>query len=437
MSSELKNFQSAFANWQQQLSCDPWQNQRAEAFANFLKFGLPNFRNEDWKYTNINRLQRQDYAVSNDSPVSLAEISHLIAHQEDNPRLVFLNGKFEPQLSKLDAISEQVNLRPLSSLTLDEHLKLAQYIQTPQDNSSLINLNLAFMTDGVYLHIPANLHLEQVIHLVYINHGTEQSWMTNTRNLIIAENNSSVQIIEQHAAIAEQHYFANNVTEIIAKPHSQVTHYKLQQESSKAYHIANTKITQDESSIVNCYNIDFGGKLVRNDLQTSLNGENAFCQLNGLFMAKAKQHIDNHTRIEHNICNTQSEECYKGILADHGRGVFNGKVYVAKDAQQTDAKQHSHNLILSEDAEIDTKPELEIYANDVKCAHGATVGQLDAKSLFYLQSRGLDLALAQNLLTYGFAEDLLQRIPLKNLREYLDQAVINSLPDGSNIKELL
>jgi Fe-S cluster assembly protein SufD len=253
--------------------------------------------------------------------------------------------------------------------------------------------------------------------------------------LIILSENSQATVIESYIGLNDSDYFNNTVTEVCMKQNAHLQHYKIQQESMQAYHIGSLKITQAKDSRVESHSISLGGALVRNDIHSLLEAEGAGIRMNGLYMATGKQHVDNHTRVDHMRPHTSSHEIYRGVLNDHARGVFNGKVVVHKDAQKTDAVQSNANLLLSDNAEVDTKPELEIYADDVKCAHGATVGQLDQDMLFYLRSRSIDENTAKSLLTFAFADEVIRRINLDPIRKRLEYQVIGRLPEADLIRE--
>jgi Fe-S cluster assembly protein SufD len=254
---------------------------------------------------------------------------------------------------------------------------------------------------------------------------------------VVAEPGSEAAVIESYACLFDGCYFTNALTEIAVMEDAQVDHYKLQEESTKAFHVATLQVHQDRDSRFASHSISFGGGLARNDINVVLDAEGAACRLNGLFMVGGRQHVDFHTRIEHAKARGTSEEVYRGILDGRARGVFNGRVKVYPDAQKTDARQSNDNLLLSRDAEIDTKPELEIYADDVKCSHGATVGQLDEQTLFYMRSRGIGENQARGLLTYGFAREILERVSLAPLRDKLTHELLHRMPNAEQIREMV
>jgi Fe-S cluster assembly protein SufD len=291
------------------------------------------------------------------------------------------------------------------------------------------------MQDGAYVYVPRGGVVEVPIHLVFISLPQGEATVSHPRNLLVLGDNAQASIIESYIGLGHDVYLTNAVTEVILGQNARAEHCKLQRESSSAFHIATLQVEQARSSSFVSHVMALGGALARHDINVVLNGEGAENTLNGLFMATDQQHIDNQTRIDHVMPHCTSREFYKGILAGKGRGVFNGKIVVHKDAQQTDARQTNKNLLLSQDASVDTKPQLEIFNNDVKCAHGSTIGRLDENSLFYLRTRGLGEEDARSLLTYAFASELVNRISLEPLRTKLNDLVLNWLPHSQRVKE--
>jgi Fe-S cluster assembly protein SufD len=279
------------------------------------------------------------------------------------------------------------------------------------------------MFDGLFLYVPKNVKIEKPIQCLFISTQEFQDSMQHLRNLIIVEENSQVTLFETYVSETEKKYFNNIVTQIYLGNHSQINYYKYQQESENGYHIANTQIHQQANSCVNSFHFSLGSQLAREDLAVSLNQSGAECALYGLYLLDNRQHIDHHTRIDHHVSNCTSYELYKGILAAQSVGVFNGKIIVHPQAQRSNAQLVNQNLLLAKTAEINTKPELEIYADDVKCSHGATVGQIDDESLFYLRSRGIEEQTAQNILTYAFASEVINQIKDFKIKEYIINCV--------------
>ncbi|MGH8309983.1 MAG: Fe-S cluster assembly protein SufD, partial [Steroidobacteraceae bacterium] len=288
----------------------------------------------------------------------------------------------------------------------------------------------ALFTDGAYIHVPAHTVLERPIHVLFISTGATNghSAMSHPRVLVVLDDDSQAAVVESYAGPDGARYFTNVVTEIALGAHAVLDHYKLQRESAEAYHVGSIYLRAARSANCTSHSISVGGALVRNDVMAVLAGEGGECTLNGLYLADGQRHVDNHTTIDHAMPHCDSREIYKGILADRARGVFNGKIIVRPDAQKTDAKQTNKALLLSDDAQINTKPQLEIFANDVKCTHGAAVGQLDEDAIFYLRARGLDLQQARDMLIHAFAGDVLNRIRIEPLRKSLEEHLLSELP---------
>jgi Fe-S cluster assembly protein SufD len=295
---------------------------------------------------------------------------------------------------------------------------LARYADYRQNGFTA--LNTAFIRDGAFIHVPEGRMVETPIHILYVAASGETPSVAHPRTLIVLGNGSAVTVVESYIGLSEQTYFTNAVTEIAAGRDASVDHYRINRENRQAYHISTTHLYQQHNSHVSTFNLSMGGALTRNDTNAHLDGEHVTARLNGLYLATGQQHVDNHTAIHHARPNCDSYEVYKGILEGKSQAVFNGKVFVHQDAQETDAKQLNKNLMLSPDATVHTKPQLEIRADQVKCTHGATVGQLDEEQIFYLRTRGLSRDAACHLLTYGFAADLIRRLKVEALREHLD-----------------
>ncbi|OGT33414.1 MAG: Fe-S cluster assembly protein SufD [Gammaproteobacteria bacterium RBG_16_51_14] len=420
----------------------PWlQEQGLAALEKFRNNGLPTTRQENWKYTDIGALARTGF-ITADARHNTIEHHRLDAVRIkglDCYELIFINGQFSPTHTRLEGLPAGVMVESLGrslpnpSATVREHLN--RYADN--DNYAFTALNTAFLTDGTLLVIPANAVIEKPVNLLYISNRQDQTLVSHPRNLVILGANSRATLIESYIGLDKAEYFTNTVTEILAGEGASLEHYKIQQESERSFHIGSTHVTQQKDSRYVSHSISLGGALVRNDITATLGGNGSETILNGLYMAGDRQHVDNHTLVNHLQPNTRSEEYYRGVLDGHARGVFNGKIIVHKNAQKTDARQSNANLLLSDNAEVDTKPELEIYANDVKCSHGATVGQLDENMLFYLRSRAIDEETARSLLTYAFADDVIRRITLQPVRDRLEYSVIGRLPDASLIREFV
>ena len=412
---------------------------RQSALDAFVTTGFPTSRNEDWKYTRVTPIEKRSFklAQQNDVRVQAREVEQFSLGAMACEQLVFVDGRYVDALSTRNVVDGGARITTLesamnaSSQLLESHL--GHYADINEQPFSA--LNTAFMTDGAVIHVKNQGTDKLPIHLLFI--ATREGVVAHPRILVIAEAGSQTTVVESYTSLIDGCYFTNALTEIALMEEAQVDHYKLQQESTKAFHVATLQVQQGRDSRFASHSISFGGQLVRNDINVLLDGEGAGCTLNGLFMAGGRQHVDYHTRIDHAKANGTSEEVYKGILDGRARGVFNGRVKVHPDAQKTDAHQSNKNLLLSRDAEIDTKPELEIYADDVKCSHGATVGQLDEQTIYYLRSRGIGESQARDLLTYGFAKDILDRIDLAPMREKLTRELLQHMPNAEQLREML
>jgi Fe-S cluster assembly protein SufD len=344
--------------------------------------------------------------------------------------VVFVNGRYAPELSNLSS-------GHVSTLgqTLERDPDAIQPHLDVQNNDAFDALNLAFTVDGAVVRLPKGTVLDRPIYLIFIS--TDDRHAIYPRNVIVAEEGAQATVVEHYCGVNGAAYFTNAVTRIVARENSAISHYKLQQEGENAYHIANTETRQHRDSRFTSHSLALGAMLSRNEIATRFEGQGAETTFNGLYVAGAQQHMDHHTRIDHAQPHCVSREFYRGVLNDHARAVFNGKVIVREGAQKTDAQQANHNLLLSKEAEVYTRPQLEIYADDVKCAHGATVGQLDEEMMFYLRSRGLRQDLAKAILTYAFAHDIIGRIELAPLKRKVADALITRLPERERVRELV
>jgi Fe-S cluster assembly protein SufD len=423
---EMNHYLAAFAAAEQTRTNAPawWQNLRANAIAQFERLGFPTTRHEEWKYTNVTPLLKHEFRAASTASV-VANLDHFTYPESRQSQLVFVNGMFAPELSNLSAIPDGVTISNFADA--DQKL-LSQYLATQIDyhNDAFSALNTAFAGDGAFIVIPRGKVIEAPIHLLFV--ATEANIAVHPRVIVVAEEGAIATLIESYVAPTDDAvYFTNAVTEVIVQQNANLTHYRLQSESTNAFHIATTQVQQDSKSTYASYAISLGGDIARHTLNVKLDGEHIESTIDGLYVVTGKQHCDNHTTIDHAQPHCNSYQLYKGILDEKARAVFNGKVFVREGALLTDAKQLNKNLLLSANAHVDTKPQLEIYADDVKCAHGATVGQLEEDELFYLRSRGLKPETARALLTYGFAEDVISKIKLASVRKQLDEIVLTRL----------
>lgn len=408
----------------------------------FEQMGLPHRRQEEWKYTDVSALARQHFAAPASASPGLT--GKLLAEQNLREyllpsfvpplRLVFVNGVYSPSLSRcgVQQLPKGVEIRNLDAAINRNHplmqKHLANYAKPDQD--SFVALNNAFIEEGAWIVIPKGVHLFEPIYLVYITTGKGKANSCHPRNLVVVETGAKVSIIEEYIGNKDEPYFNNPVTEIVINDGAEMEHYKVQRESTRAFHIATIEVRQGNASRFVSHNLTFGGQLTRNNIHSYLTGPDSSCTLNGLFMIEDTQHVDNHTLIHHGAPGCQSSELYHGILDDKARGVFNGKIYVAPAAQKTDSQQTSRSLMLSNDAVIDAKPQLEIFADDVKCTHGAAVGKIDEDSLHYMRSRGISDNEARKILTLGFARQITQRFDLEPLKKAVDAFLVNRLGEN-------
>ena len=396
--------------------------------ASFASLGFPTPKVEEWKYTNLEPIAAFKFFPPNGAGKQIAP-SDLLAKGFADPdcaRLVFLNGVYAPELASREHLPEEVRLESLAELIKGDDEFLARQLgrYASYQRQSLVALNTAFIGDGAVLIVPSGRRLAEPIHLIYASAADGEQPVMHPRTLIFLGRGSEAKIVESYIGITGGSYFCNAVTELIAEPDSIVEHCRVQRESDAGFHTGTVEARLARGAHLTAHAVTLAGSLVRNDVHVSLDGEGAQCVLNGLYLGSGRQHIDNSTVIEHVKPRASSFELYKGILNDAAHGVFNGKIVVHKDAQKSDARQVNKNLLLSNDAVVNTKPQLEIYADDVKCSHGSTIGQIDPDALFYFRSRGLGLAEARRLLSAAFAADVVGRINVGSVRRRLDEYIL-------------
>ncbi len=408
-----------------------WLSERREfAFERFSVLGFPTVRNEEYKYTNLAKLAKAQMETAPAYITPLGEEALAPAAYEglQGPRIVFVDGRFNKALSRLGGLPQDAVVASIAE-TLEKNPEaleghLTRYADS--ENHATTALNTAFFVDGAFISAPAKTRIEQPVHVIWVSIG-EPGMATHPRTLILAGRESDITVIESFIAVNDGAYWTNAVTEIVAEDGSRVEHFKAQQDSTQAFHTGMIEMLEERNAYVSTISLSFGGGLTRNDFRIKLNDEGSECALDGLYVVNGKQHVDHHTVIDHAMPHCNSHQLYKGVLDGESRGVFNGKIIVRKDAQKTDAIQNNKNLLLSKKAEIDTKPQLEIDANDVRCTHGATIGQLNADAVFYLQSRGIGKDQARSLLTFAFAADLLERINVEPLKNHFESMLLRSL----------
>ena len=412
---------------------------RQRAIDTFERLGFPTTRDEEWRFTNVTPIAETEFVPAGDAlaagnPPAVESFRLPMATAE----LVFVNGRYASALSKVGSLPPGARVESLASALTSHASELEQHLAhvAEFERQAFVALNTALWTDGVFVSVPAGTVLQSPVHIMFVSTGIRQqksdtaggcAAITHPRVLVLAGRDSQFSIVESYLGASDGRYFTNAVTEIVLGDQALVEHYKLQAERDISYHMATIRAVAASNATFRSHSIGFGGALVRNDVVATLSGEGAECTLNGLDFADGTRLVDNHTMIDHTKPHCSSRELYKVILADRARAVFNGKIVVRPDAQKTDAKQTNKALLLSEDAQINTKPQLEIFANDVKCTHGAAVGQMDEDALFYLRARGLALRDAREFLIHAFAGEVLNKMPLEALRDRADAELLRQL----------
>jgi Fe-S cluster assembly protein SufD len=410
---------------------------RATALEKFAALGFPTKRLEDWKYTNVATLATTPFRLPTGiTPTTLSTAQLKLMRLGSGPELVFLNGQFAPELSESSSLPKGVQVVSLASALATSPERVLPRLGTciNYENASFTALNTAFIQDGGFVYVPKGVAVPGIIHFIFLSSPAGETTITHPRILIVAEEGSRVTVVETYVGFADSSYCTNAVTEIHVGANARVDHCKLQEEAEGAYHIATIQAHQDADSRFSSHSVSLGGGLVRNDIQTALAGSGSECTFDGLYLASGHQHVDHHTTIDHAQPHCTSRELYKGILDGQSSGVFNGKVVVRPEAQKSDAGQTNKNLLLSGSPVINTKPQLEIFADDVKCSHGATIGRLDDDALFFLRARGIGREEARRLLIHAFASEVIQRINVESLRSRLEQ-VVRARFHETNVRE--
>lgn len=389
---------------------------RTQALNQFLASGFPTSKQEEWKYTDVSELTKINFELNNKLDINIdAEKIKTELFTFDAYRIVFINGCYSELLSSKDnSIISTVN----------KNIDVIVQLLTQSENTGFPALNNALFQDGAYINIPDKTILNKPIHIVHIQTQNNVNQMNYLKHFIVAGEQSEASIIEDYIGLEANQYFNSIASDIMAKQNSIINHYRLQRDSKQAFHIAKTAIFPEKNAVVNTYHIALGSKLMRHDLNYCFNHAGASGNLIGLYYGHQNQHLDFHTRVDHIAEQCDSRQNYKGVMSDNARGVFNGKIIVHKNAQKTNAHLDNRNLLLSEKAEIDTKPELEIDADDVQCSHGATVGCLDEQALFYLQSRGISADKAKKILIQAFISEILDLLPNEQIQSYIRSAVM-------------
>lgn len=411
---------------------------RQAGAARFEALGFPTRRDEAWKYTDVRRIGEGDFALASHADFSQAAAAALTLPL-DAIRLTFVDGLFAAELSDTAALPPGISVEPLSRALANNHEAVGGALGrlTGVEFSPFAALNTAFAEEGAVIRLAPGAIVEKPIVVQFLSRAHVAPVMSHPRVLVQAGARSQATVVEHYVGEAEAANFTNVVSEVLLERGAILNHYKLQEAPLGDFHVASLHVDQSRDSRFTSCNINLGGALVRNDLVADLNAQGAEANFYGLFFAQGRQHIDNHTLANHNAPRTFSNENYKGILGDRARGVFNGKVIVKRDSQQIEANQNNANLLLSDRAEIDTKPELEIYADDVKCSHGTTTGQLDEEAVFALRTRGIDEQTARGLLTLAFAGEVMEQVALETVAERVERTVAGKLPERFNLAELV
>ena len=400
---------SSFMAFEDTVDVDsPVHDIRTEAIKHFENEGFPTKRQEAWKYTSLNSVLKHDYSVfpKHEDALEFKDVKKYFIHDIDSYKIVFIDGKYSSHLSQTTHDGIDVCLMSAALSKPKYRLVIENYFNKIASKDGLSSLNTAFSAEGAYIHIPKNKLVEKPIQILHFSTGNEAALMLQPRNLVVVDENSHVQIIERHQSLTDNPVLTNSVTEIFANKRAIVDYYKIQNDRETASLIDSTFINQKQESIAKVHTFSFGGKIIRNNLNFYQNGERIDSTMKGITIIGNKQHVDHNTLVHHIEPNCESHQDYKGIFGDSATGVFNGKVLVEKEAQKTDAFQANNNILLSDKATINTKPQLEIFADDVKCSHGCTIGQLDESAMFYLRSRGIPEKEARGLLMFAFSNNV-------------------------------
>jgi Fe-S cluster assembly protein SufD len=403
---------------------------RTSALKNFENKGFPTKKEESWKYTSLNAILKNDFTVfpKSENSIEFKDVKKYFIHEIDTYKLVFIDGVFSSHLSS--TTHEGLDICLMSSALHKPKYKMVidnYFNKIANKDESLTSLNTAFANEGAYVNIPKSTVVRKPIEIMYFSTGSEAALLVQPRNLIIVGENSHVQIIERHQSLNENPVLTNSVTEIFAQKRAIVDYYKIQNDNLEANLIDNTYVSQKQETNVSVNTFCFGGNLTRNNLNFYHFGERIVSNLNGITIIGEKQHVDHYTLVQHSTPNCESHQDYKGIYSDRSTGVFNGKIFVEKEAQKTNAFQKSNNILLGDKSTINAKPQLEIFADDVKCSHGCTIGQLDETAMFYMQQRGIPKKEAKALLMYAFSNALIESIKIPELKQRITKIIATKL----------
>ena len=425
---------SSFLAFENTVDVDaPVHDIRSQAIKVFEEKGFPTKKEEAWKYTSLNAILKHDYSIfpKEENALEFKDVKKYFLYDLDTYKIVFIDGKYSSHLS--ETTHDKIDVCLMSSaLTHDKYKPVIDnYFNKVAQKDGLTSLNTAFSQEGAYIYIPKNKLADKPIQIIHFSTGKESSQLLQPRNLIVVEENSHVQIIERHQSLTSNPVLTNSVTEIFADKRAIVDYYKIQNDNETASLIDNTYIQQQAQSIASVHTFAFGGNITRNNLNFYQQGQGIDSILNGVTILEGKQHVDHNTLVHHTEPNCESHQDYKGIFDEKATGVFNGKIIVNKEAQKTNAFQSNNNILLSDKATINSKPQLEIFADDVKCSHGCTIGQLDEQALFYMRSRGIGEKEARALLMYAFANNVLESVKIPQLKQRINKLIANKL--GVNI----
>lgn len=430
MIEQLKNNFSAFETHLNGASKSNWHQLRKEAFAYFTEHGLPKAKDEEYRYTHIGRVVEKSVDFSGLQPgaTSGSQVEAPLFHDVDAIHVFISNGIVDAD--KLAAFSHDgIEILTLKQAASKYPKEVEQHIgkYSNEKKDPFAALNTAFSYEGIFLKVNKNTVLDKPVILHYTNGAAEESSVILSRNLMIIERGAQAEIIESYTSADSNQQFSNHVSEILVEANANLKYFKLQNQNDKAYHIDNSIITQHRDSVVKSYTFTLEGKIIRNNLSYVLEEENCEAHMFGLYVTHRDAHVDNHTSVDHKVANCYSNEIYKGILDDTSKGVFNGKIFVRPDAQKTNAFQSNKNILLTDTASVNTKPQLEIWADDVSCSHGCTTGQLDEEQLFYLRSRGINKSSAKAMLLHAFVNDVLDKIEIDFLHDFINDEMYNRL----------
>jgi Fe-S cluster assembly protein SufD len=421
---------SSFLAFENQVNLDTYVHGiRTKAIQDFEEKGFPGKKDEAWKYTSLNKILKEDYSVFSKAENALEyhQVKKYFIHEIDSYKIIFIDGKYSSHLSQTTHDGLDVCLMSAALSKPKYRLVIENYFNKATTKDSFDSLNTAFSKEGAFIHIPKNKLVSKPIQIINFSTGKEDAQLIQPRNLIVVGENSHVQIFERHQSLTKNPVLTNVVTEVFASKRAIVDYYKIQNDKPNASLIDNTFVNQKQQSVVSVHTFSFGGKLIRNNLNFFQNGEQIDSTLKGITIIGDKQHVDHNTLVHHIEPNCESHQDYKGIFGDNSTGVFNGKVVVEKEAQKTNAFQANNNLLLSNKATINTKPQLEIFADDVKCSHGCTIGQLDDSAMFYLRSRGIPEKEAKALLMYAFANNVLESVKIPELKKRINRIIAEKL----------